>query len=198
MLGGLLGGLFSDRGIIFRNIDGKSPGPAGQVIKNLTPKDSAKEFLKAKPDCEKAINDAAAKKGVGTLAQSLKRVTFIDANDLPPTELQKTLRALGFPETGSETEMTSTLDEHVGPNRRRPWKGDALTNPANHRIYLSSDWYIDHSIKPVDSIIVHEVLHDLFQGDHKKVAEALNLSTEGDEKAISKRIDDWLDGGCKK
>lgn len=105
---------------------------------------------------------------------------------------------LGFPETGNEKEMNSSLGQHVGLFPDKKWKGIALTNPTNHTIYLSGIWYTDNSIKPVDSTTTHEALHDLFQGDHKKVAEALGLSTEGSEKDISKRIDAWLDGGCKK
>jgi len=56
----------------------------------------------------------------------------------------------------------------------------------------------EHSMMPVDSTIVHELLHDLFQTDHKGIADALGLSTEGSEKEISRRIDTWLNEGCKK
>jgi hypothetical protein len=45
--------------------------------------------------------------------------------------------------------------------------------------------------------MVHEALHDLFQGNHKKVAEKLGLSTADSDAEISRRITNWLDGGCK-
>ncbi len=172
-------------------------GSTDQTLTNLTPKESAKAFLKKFPGCETAINKAAEKAGLGTIRQALDRVTFIDAADLSDAELGKSLRQLGFPETGSEDEMTSTLGQHVGLFPDKRWKDVGITNFANHKVYLSSIWYENYSTKPADSITVHEVLHDLFQGDHTAVAQALGLSTEGGDTATSRRITAWLDGGCK-
>jgi hypothetical protein len=172
---------------------GRGGGKGSDQLKNLTPKESARAFLKAKPKCESAINDAAAKKGKGSISDALTRVSFLDANDLRASVLGQSLRDLKFPETGDEKEMNSSLNSHVGTFG----KDDAITNYANHTIYYGSTWVTDHSLNPVDSTIVHELLHDLFQGDHKVVADALGLSTEGDDIVISRRITVWLDGGCK-
>ena len=203
--GGQDGVFYAVIGLVFEGcVDGGGGGGSldsdpgrgsGGQLKNLTPKDSAKAFLEDKPKCEKKINEAAKKAGFGKIRDTLKGLTFLNAtlaDDVSDATLDMTLRELKFPTWLSEAELNSKLSSHVGIFP----KDIALINPTTHTVYLSSLWD-NHSIKPIDSIIVHEALHDLFQGDHKKVAEKLGLSTDGTDTEISDRISAWLDNGCK-
>jgi RHS repeat-associated protein len=160
-------------------------------------------FLKSNPECEVAINSAAEEGGFSNISSAFNRTRFLDARD--STALDALMSTLG--DTGPLSSLT-TLGQlfFVGSGFH------AYTISETNTVYLGYGFFASDFDKNWGTM--HELLHELFDGDHIAIAEGLGLSMpgppgvgwyHGDDLLLqglhnsiaADVVDTYLKGGCK-